>query len=689
MSPASSNLDGSPGVFAPAIMGSLRKLDPRRLAMNPVALATEFAAAVATVAWVAEAAAQRPGAVTLLLALGLWLQVLLANYAEAVEEARGRAHAARLRRSRGRMHGRRLHNDLEERVPASDLRRDDIVVCESGDIIPADGEVVEGIASVDESAITGESALVIRESGTGFSAVTGGTLVLSNRIVVRVTSESGGGFLDHLAGLVESPGLQPTPPAILRGVVAALAVGLLVAGLCAQRHLELRHRHSTAAELSPVVALVLVASLLPGTLAGLGRTLDLGGVNRLVRHNVIPSSTGAVEAAGRVDVMLLKRAGTVTFGDRRVTGFLPAPGVAVDRLAEAAQLASLADETPEGRSIVVFAKARFGLRPREVTTVKATYIPFSPQTRMSGIDLLPTGERPARRIRKGEAGNLRAWIEAQGSCYPSEVAAAVEKISRTGGTALVVAENGAALGVVHLEDPVKGGLKERLAELRRLGVHTIMTTGDNQLAAAAIAAESGVDEFLAQATAGATLKRIRDEQAAGHVVAMAGDGGSDAPALAQADVGVAMNSGTQAAREAGNMIDLDSNPIKLIEIVRIGRGLAGARGWLAWFSRGGSAAKYAAVVPAFVFGIPSGGLSSWLNFLALHSPDSAVLGAVFASPVAIGVFLAFGRRRGTDRAAAAGSWNTGSLLLAGAAGAAASLAGIKAADVILAAWNLV
>jgi K+-transporting ATPase ATPase B chain len=568
------------------------------------------------------------------------------------------------------------------------LNRDDIVVCESGDVIPADGEVIEGIASVDESAITGESALVIRESGGRFSAVTGGTLVLSNRIVVRVTSESGGGFLDRLAALVENPQPQPTPPAILRGVMAALAVGMVLAGLCAQRHLTRRPVGAAAAGLAPVAAVALVASLLPATRAGLGRALDLGGVNRLVRQNVIPSSTEAVVAAGRVDVMLLKRAGTVTFGDRRVTEFIPAPGVQVDRLAEAAQLASLADETPEGRSIVVFAKTNFGLRPREVTTVKATYMPFNAQTRMSGIDLLPNGDRSARRIRKGEAGNLRAWIEAQNAPYPPEVAAAVDRISRTGGTPLVVAENASALGVVHLEDPVKGGLRERLAELRRYGVRTIMTTGDNQLAAAAVAAESGVDEFLAQATAGATLKRIRREQEAGHVVAMAGDGANDVPALAQADVGLAMNSGTQAARDAGNMIDLDSNPIKLIEIVRIGRRLGRTRAALGVFSAAGTAARYAAVVPAVLAGIPSGGLLPLFNFLGLHSPDSAILGAVLSNPLAIAAFCAFAGRGKTGRPPEAGSRGVGRLVLAGLAGAAVALGCIKGVDAALAGLNL-
>jgi len=688
MSPSSFNPQGPVEVIRPAIVEAFRRLDPRRLWLHPVSLATALAAAVATFAWAVGAAAGRPGIITLLVALGLWAEVLATNYAEAIEVVRGRAHAARLRRSRGRMHGRRLRNDLEERVPASDLKRDDIVVCESGDIIPADGEVIEGIASVDESAITGESALVIRESGGRLSAVTGGTLVLSNRIVVRVTSESGGGFLDHLAGLVESPGPQPNPPAVMRGAVAALAVGMLLAGLFAQRHLGRARPPSAAGELSAVAGLALVVSLLPSTLAGLGRAMDLGGVNRLVRHNVIPASSRAVDAAGRVDVMLLKRAGTVTFGDRRVTEFLPGPGVPLDRLAEAAQLASLADETPEGRSIVVFAKTNFGLRPREVTTVKATYLPFSADTRMSGIDLLPSGDKPARRIRKGEAGNLRFWIESQGSHYPPEIADMVDRISRSGGTPLVVAENGRALGVVHLEDPVKGGLKERIAGLRTLGVRTIMTTGDNQLAAAAVAAESGVDDFLAQATAASTLKRIRDEQAADHVVAMAGDGGSDAPALAQADVGVAMNSGTQAAREAGNMIDLDSNPTKLIDIVRIGHDLGRARRSLAVFSWACSAAKYATVAPAVLAGITDGRLSPPLNFLALHSPAGAVLGAVAACPLAIAVFSALAPRRKGARAPASDTWTSGSFILYGLAGAATTLAGIKLVDAIVAGLGL-
>jgi K+-transporting ATPase ATPase B chain len=672
MSPLPPVLPGSPELFRRALVESLRKLRPARLWMNPVIFATAAAALIATAGVVGGLFAGHFRMFALFVALGLWLLVAAANFFEALAEVRGQARAAGLLRAPARRFARRLRDDREVKVPASDLARGDIVVCEAGDIIPADGEVIEGIASVDESAMTGESALVIRESGARCSAVTGGTVVLANRIVVRITAEAGGGFLDHLASLVETPRPEPTPPMIVRGMLAAAVVGILASLFPSPGHFSFG------------ACLALVVCLLPTTIAGLRRTVDLRGIDLLVRRNVVPATTRAVNAAGHIDVVVLDRTGAITQGDRRATEFLPAPGVPLERLAEAAQLASLSDETPEGRSIVVFAKTRFGLRPREAVTVKATYIPFNAQTRMSGVDLLPYENRPARRIRKGEAASLRAWIESQKGVYPPEVAAAVDRISRAGGTPLVVAENGAALGIARLEDAVKGGAKERFAELRRLGVRSIMMTGDNPLAAAAVAAESGVDDYVAQATPAAKLKRIRDEQAAGRVVAMVGNGTSDTPALAQADVGVAMNSGTQAAREAGNMIDLDSNPMKLIEIVRIGRRFAGTRGALGFFSLANDAAKYLAVVPAVVAGAAAGGLWARLNFLRLHSPDGAILSAILVNALSLVAFLALSLRTATDPARNPVRTNARNLLLFGGGGVIASLAGIKAIDAILA-----
>ena len=671
MSPLPTSLPATPGLLGLAFRESLLKLAPGRLRHNPAVFATAAVAAIAAGA----AAAGHARAFPVVAAAGLWLLVLLANFLEALAEARGRARAAGLLRAPARLFARRLRNDLEERVPASELARDDMIVCEAGDTIPADGEVIEGIASVDESAITGESALVIRESGSRCSAVTGGTLVLANRIVVRVTAEPGGGFLDHLAGLVEAPKPEPVSPAVRRGMILALAAGIGAVFAFHASHLPL------------FAAAALAAALLPTTLAGLGRTIDLRGIDLLVRRNVIPSSTRAVDAAGRIDLLVLDRTGTVTQGDRRVTEFLPAPGVQADRLAEAAQLASLSDETPEGRGIVVFAKSRFGLRPREVTTVGATYIPFNIQTRMSGVDLLPNGSRPARRIRKGDASTIKAWLEHQKGVFPPEIAFSVERISRAGGTPLVVAENRVALGIAHLEDALKGGAKERFSELRRLGVRSVMMTGDNPLAAAAVAAESGVDDYVAQATPATKLGRIREEQAAGRIVAMVGNGTSDAPALAQADVGVSMNSGSQAAREAGNMIDLDSNPMKLIEIVRIGRRFAGARSALRIFSLAGDAAKYAVVLPAVAAG---SGLGLWpgLNVLGLRSPLSAILSAILVNVVALAVFLALSGTTATDTARSPSRSGARNLLLFGGCGAIAAAAGIKAFDIILSGLQL-
>jgi K+-transporting ATPase ATPase B chain len=588
-------------IVGPAIGDSFRKLDPRLMVKNPVMFVT-LVGAVLTTAGIFTSNTER-GFIAQL-AIWLWFTVLFANFAEAVAEGRGKAQADSLRKARKDAIARRLRDGREERVPAPELQKGDLIVCEAGDLIPADGEVVEGIASVDESAITGESAPVIRESGGDRSAVTGGTRVNSDRIVIKVTQEKGQAFLDRMIAMVEGARRQKTPNEIaLTILLAALTFIFLL--VCVT--LKPFGIYSGVVFSIPVLVALLVC-LIPTTIGGLLSAIGISGIDRLIRRNVMATSGRAVEAAGDVDVLLLDKTGTITLGNRMATEFIPAPGVKPERLADAAQLASLADETPEGRSVVVLAKQQFNLRARDVAEPHARFVPFTAQTRMSGVDFfgeapeseaapelvgaapsgraagtapkaragsMPAlrGDQPLRRIRKGAAEAMRAYVTELGGKFPEKINLTVEEIARGGGTPLVVAEGAEVLGVVQLKDVVKGGIKERFAQLRLMGIRTVMITGDNPLTAAAIAAEAGVDDFLAQATPEAKLKRIRQEQAAGHLVAMTGDGTNDAPALAQADVGVAMNTGTQAAREAGNMVDLDSNPTKLIEIVEIGKQL--------------------------------------------------------------------------------------------------------------------
>ena len=582
-------------IVRPAIGDSFRKLHPRWMVRNPVMFVTMVGAALTT-AGIAYAVPAERGFIAQL-AVWLWFTVLFANFAEAVAEGRGKAQAASLRKARKDTMARRLRNGQEEKVPAPDLNKGDLVVCEAGDIIPADGDVVEGIASVDESAITGESAPVIRESGGDRSAVTGGTRVLSDRIVIRVTMEKGHGFLDRMIALVEGAQRQKTPNEIaLTILLAALTVIFLL--VCVT--LKPFGIYSGVAFSVPVLIALLVC-LIPTTIGGLLSAIGIAGMDRVLQRNVLAMSGRAVEAAGDVDVLLLDKTGTITLGNRMASAFIPAPGVPPERLADAAQLASLADETPEGRSIVVLAKQQFNLRGREVAEPHARFVPFTAQTRMSGVDFpAADGTRPLHSQRRRRA--MRAYVDQLGGTFPQAVSQAVDEISRSGATPLVVAEGREVLGVVQLKDMVKGGIKERFAHLRKMGIRTIMITGDNPQTAAAIAAEAGVDDFIAQATPEMKLKRIRDEQEAGHLVAMTGDGTNDAPALAQADVGVAMNTGTQAAREAGNMVDLDSNPTKLIEIVEIGKQLLITRGSLTTFSIANDVAKYFAIIPAMLDG---------------------------------------------------------------------------------------
>jgi len=669
-----------------ATLDSFVKLDPRALWRNPVIFVTAVGAAAVTGAALRDLLAGRLSGFTVQITLWLWFTVLFANFAEAVAEGRGKAQADALRRARAQTFARRLREGGEERIAATDLRKEDAVVCTAGDVIPADGEVIEGIASVDESAITGESAPVIRESGGDRSAVTGGTRVLSDRIVVRVTVEPGGGFLDRMISLVEGASRQRTPNEIALGILlvamTALFLGVVFTLPFFARYSETLAGQAGAVDTSLPVLVSLLVCLIPTTIGGLLSAIGISGIDRLIRRNVIATSGRAVEAAGDIDVLLLDKTGTITLGNRQATEFIPASGIAVERLAAAAQLASLADETPEGRSIAVLAKEKYNLRQREVAAPHASFVPFAAQTRMSGVDV------GSQSIRKGAADSVRAWVVAQGGNWPAEVAAAVDQVSRAGGTPLVVAEGREVLGVVRLKDVVKGGIKERFAELRRMGIRTVMITGDNPLTAAAIAAEAGVDDFLAQATPEMKLKRIRDEQAHGRLVAMTGDGTNDAPALAQADVGVAMNTGTQAAREAGNMVDLDSNPTKLIEIVEIGKQLLMTRGALTTFSIANDVAKYFAIIPAMFAGLylvapgTTGPLAA-LNVMGLHSPQSAILSAVVFNALIIIALVPLALRGVAYRALPAADLLRRNLLVYGVGGVIIPFVGIKLIDLAL------
>jgi K+-transporting ATPase ATPase B chain len=687
----------NPALLRRAALDAVRKLDPRALWRNPVIFVTALGALVVTVVALRDLAAGRLTGFTVQITLWLWFTVLFANFAEAIAEGRGKAQADFLRRSRSHTQARRLRGAAEERVAATDLRKGDVVVCEAGDVIPADGEVTEGIASVDESAITGESAPVIRESGGDRSAVTGGTRVLSDRILVRVSVEPGGGFLDRMIGMVEGASRQRTPNEIALGILLTsltLVFGAVVVTLPAfAQFSETLAGQPGAVDTSLPILVSLFVCLIPTTIGGLLSAIGISGIDRLIRRNVIATSGRAVEAAGDIDVLLLDKTGTITLGNRQACEFAPAPGVAVERLAEAAQLASLADETPEGRSIVVLAKERFNLRQRELAAPHARFVPFTAQTRMSGVDLSAHDGQRARRIRKGATGSVRDWVQGPGGAFPPAVAEIVERISRSGGTPLVVAEEREVLGVVHLKDVVKGGIKERFAELRRMGIRTVMITGDNPLTAAAIAAEAGVDDFLAQATPEMKLARIRDEQAQGRLVAMTGDGTNDAPALAQADVGVAMNTGTQAAREAGNMVDLDSNPTKLIEIVEIGKQLLMTRGSLTTFSIANDVAKYFAIIPAmfatlYAAGLVGGPLGR-LNLMGLHSPQSAILSAVIFNALIIVALVPLALRGVAYRAQPAAELLRRNLIVYGAGGLVAPFVGIKLIDLLLVAARLI
>ncbi len=660
-------------IVSPAIADSFKKLDPRLMVKNPVMFVTEIGAVLTTVGIFT---AKAELGFVIQLAIWLWFTVLFANFAEAVAEGRGKAQAASLRAARKDTIARRLKNGIETQIPAPELEKGDLVVCETGDVIPSDGEVVEGIASVDEAAITGESAPVIRESGGDHSAVTGGTRVISDRIVVRITSEKGNTFIDRMIAMVEGASRQKTPNEIaLTILLSALTLIFLLVVVT----LKPFGIYSGVSFSLPVLIALLVC-LIPTTIGGLLSAIGISGIDRLIRRNVMATSGRAVEAAGDIDVLLLDKTGTITIGNRMASDFRPAPGITEQELADAAQLASLADETPEGRSIVVLAKERFNLRGRELAEPHATFIPFTAQTRMSGVDIA------GRCIRKGAADSVRRYVEEQGGVYPTEVEKAVDAASRAGRTPLVVSDDIKILGVVELKDMVKGGIKERFAQLRKMGIRTIMITGDNPMTAAAIAAEAGVDDFMAQATPEDKLKRIRTEQANGHLVAMTGDGTNDAPALAQADVGVAMNTGTQAAREAGNMVDLDSNPTKLIEIVEIGKQLLMTRGSLTTLSIANDIAKYFAIIPAMIMAtFPA---IAPLNVMGLHSPQSAILSAVIFNALIIIALIPLALRGVQYRAVGAVAVLQRNLLIYGLGGIIVPFIGIKAIDIIITTLHL-
>jgi K+-transporting ATPase ATPase B chain len=678
-----------PAIVRRAIGDSFKKLNPRTQVRNPVMFVVLVGSILTTGLFIQAAFGQgeAPAGFILAVSLWLWFTVLFANFAEAMAEGRGKAQADTLRKARRDISAKKLaephHGANFTSVSAGTLRKGDVVLVNAGEFIPGDGEVVEGVASVDESAITGESAPVIRESGGDRSAVTGSTRVLSDWLIVRITANPGETFLDRMISMVEGAKRQKTPNEIaLNILLAALTIIFLLATVTLLPFSI--YSVQTAGQGTPVTVTVLVAllvCLIPTTIGGLLSAIGIAGMDRMIQANVIAMSGRAVEAAGDVDVLLLDKTGTITLGNRQATAFMPADGTSPEALADAAQLASLSDETPEGRSIVVLAKEQYRLRERDIHGLGATFVPFTAQTRMSGVNL------DGRHIRKGAADAIEAYVIQQGGSYPATVRASVERIAKEGGTPLVVADGPKVLGVIQLKDIVKGGIKERFAHLRKMGIKTVMITGDNPLTATAIAAEAGVDDFLAQATPEAKLKLIREYQTGGRLVAMTGDGTNDAPALAQADVAVAMNTGTQAAKEAGNMVDLDSNPTKLIEVVEIGKQLLMTRGALTTFSIANDVAKYFAIIPAaFATTYP---VLNKLNIMGLATPQSAILSAVIFNALIIVALIPLALRGVRYRPVGAAQVLRDHLLIYGLGGLIAPFIGIKAIDVILVALRLV
>src|ERR1700753_4305182 len=667
-----------PALLLKSLPDAMRKLDPRTLWRNPVMFIVEIGAVWSTILAIAD-----NSWFSWMTVFWLWLTVLFANLAEAVAEGRGKAQADTLRKSKADTIAHRLRNwqpgsadGTPEEIAAPMLQQGDFVVVTAGQVIPGDGDVVEGIASVDESAITGESAPVIRESGGDRSAVTGGTTVLSDRIVVKITSKPGETFIDRMIALVEGASRQKTPNEIALNVLLASLTLIFVLAVVTLQPMAFY----SGAPQTLVILVALIVALIPTTIGALLSAIGIAGMDRLVQRNVLAMSGRAVEAAGDVNTLLLDKTGTITLGNRQASEFIPAPGVSKDQLADAAQLSSLPDETPGGRSIVVLAKEMYGLRGRELSELQAEFVPFSAVTRMSGVNL------DGRIIRKGSTDAIARFLNENGGVLPDEVRAAVETVARSGGTPLVVAENRQALGVIHLKDIVKGGMRERFAQLRAMGIKTIMITGDNPLTAAAIAREAGVDDFLAEAKPKDKMDLIKREQAEGKLVAMTGDGTNDAPALAQADVGVAMNTGTQAAKEAGNMVDLDSNPTKLIEIVEIGKQLLMTRGALTTFSIANDVAKYFAIIPAMFAGVFP--VLNALNIMHLQTPHSAILSAVIFNALIIIALVPLALKGVKYEPKSAQALLQRNLLIYGVGGIIVPFLGIKAIDVVLATLHL-
>jgi K+-transporting ATPase ATPase B chain len=663
-------------ILVPAVLGSLTKLDPRVQIRNPVMFVVEIGAVITTAAWLIQAfggeplgGGTEPAWFTFTVTVWLWLTVVFANLAEALAEGRGRAQAASLRAMRTETVAR-LRDGATK--PASELLRGDVVIVEAGAVIPGDGTVVEGIASVDESAITGESAPVIREAGGDRSAVTGGTRVLSDHIVVEITQEPGHSFLDRMIALVEGAARRKTPNEIALGILLAGLTLIFLVVVVALRPYAIY----SGTPVSVTTLIALLVALIPTTIGALLSAIGIAGMDRLVRRNVLALSGRAVEASGDVDVLLLDKTGTITLGNRQASEFIAMPGVSDADLAEAAQMSSLADETPEGRSIVVLAKQQFGLREHDLESVHAQFVPFTAQTRMSGVDFNGT------RLRKGAGDAILAWVAGEGGHAPPELRSTLDRVAREGGTPLAVARDSQVLGVVYLKDIVKEGMRHRFDRLRAMGIRTIMVTGDNRLTAAKIAEEAGVDDFLPEATPEAKLALIREQQEGGRLVAMTGDGTNDAPALAQADVGVAMNTGTQAAREAGNMVDLDSNPTKLIEIVEVGKQLLITRGALTTFSIANDVAKYFAILPA-IFAATYDGALAPLNVMHLGTPLSAIISALIFNALVIPLLVPLALRGVQYRPAGATALLRRNLLIYGLGGLIAPFVGIKLIDLLV------
>jgi K+-transporting ATPase ATPase B chain len=677
-------------ILLQALKESFEKMKPVHMVKNPIIFVVGVASAFVTYILIAGTLKGSFSFFNFQIVLWLWFTVLFANFAEALAEGRGKAQADSLRKSRTQARARKLDGKKELSVLATDLREGDIVVCEAGDVIPSDGEVIEGIASVDESAITGESAPVIRESGGDRSAVTGGTKVISDRIIIKITSNPGNTFIDHIINLVEGAKRNKTPNEIaLTILLSGLSIIFIVVVATLPAffgYTLLISQQPFSQNLSVPILTALLVCLIPTTIGGLLSAIGISGMDRLLRKNVVATSGRAIEAAGDVDVLLLDKTGTITLGNRMAYEFIPADGVKVEDLANAAQISSLTDETPEGRSIVVLAKEKYNIRGRNVNSLNASFIPFTAQTKMSGVDIVKDKDTVIK-IRKGSSGAIRTFIQNQNGFFPGHVENIVSNLASKGATPLVVAENERILGVIHLKDTIKGGISTRFTELRRMGIRTIMITGDNSLTAAAIAAEAGVDDFMAEAKPEDKLKRIRDEQSCGRLVGMIGDGTNDAPALAQADVGIAMNSGTQAAREAGNMVDLDSNPTKLIEVVETGKQLLMTRGALTTFSIANDVAKYFAIIPAITATLYAGqdgtGPLEAINIMRLSSPESAILSAVIFNALIIIALIPLALRGVRYRPVSANKALSRNLLIFGLGGIITPFIGIKLIDIII------